>query len=150
MIPILSNDRNPDTQIANQGFSGRMVDRRSSEKHSTRPFPLNPSQSRSSGVLERSDRKTDCFRNGSSMLLMPIVGKQVLAWQPKARSTRARPGITITSRGPFTETVCNSNREKSEGILRLCDDLGPKWHDMSRGLYLWASNMGRAVGMPDD
>jgi len=56
----------------------------------------------------RSDRITDCFRNGLSMCVMPIVGIQVLVRgrQPKARSIRARLGITIMSRGPFTKAVC--------------------------------------------
>ena len=55
--------------------------------------------------------------------------------------------FALRVRPPIEKAVCNSDREKSEGILRLCDDLGPKWHDMRRGLDLWVSDTGRAGAM---
>ncbi|TFH52398.1 MAG: hypothetical protein E4G89_01525 [Methanothrix sp.] len=44
----------------------------------------------------------------------------------------------------MTETQTEANPREYYGCVTI---LVPVWHDMRRGLDLWASNMGRAVGM---
>ena len=61
------------------------------------------------------------------------------------RCANASAGFPVFGR--LTETL---SQDKSGVVLRLSVDPGPNWHDMSRGLSPWVSNMGRAVGVPGD
>jgi len=81
------------------------------------------------------------------------MGSRLLRDSNRGRTPNAREAIihhatpakatSTASCGVFERSDRNSNREKSKEGLRLSCDLGPKWHDMSRGLSPWVSNMGR-------
>ena len=74
MISLLSMTK-PRLQnvLGSRGFSGRWFATDSSETSLTRPFPLNPSQLRSSGVLERSDRNSDRDKSEGGSTRYPVI-----------------------------------------------------------------------------
>ncbi len=115
MISLLSKDRNPEPRLRirvslESGFDGP-----SSEIDSTRPFPLNTSQPRSSGAFERFDRNSnplmvvamprpmpdkDCIHNRRSRVL------------PMAQCANGRTNTGATGVPPSKGFL---NRDKSQG-----------------------------------
>jgi hypothetical protein len=79
--------------------------------------------------------------NGLSMWIMPIVGRQVLSRgrQPKARSTRARLGIRIMGRGPFTKA--SSGRRIN--VDRVSIDGGVSFPKHNQSEAIWPLSIGR-------
>ena len=106
-IIVLSTDRRPDRCETGRAFSGKWLTSRSSETSLTRPLPLTSLKPRSSGVLERSDRKTDCF-NGAirhSNNWCSSSGQQFVGELPSQSTVRLRSHV-MQQAGPPFKAVC--------------------------------------------